>query len=71
VAGFLQLLHAAGWESAFSIVSPTELPQALAIQEPCLVVIDAEPSLDWEELVALRRDKQPVPVRGGPRTPAR
>jgi len=57
VAGFLQLLHAAGWESAFSIVSPVELPHALAIQEPCLVVIDAEPSLDWEELVALRSQK--------------
>jgi DNA-binding NarL/FixJ family response regulator len=57
VAGFLQLLHAAGWESAFSIVSPLELPQALAIQEPCLVVIDAEPSFDWQELVDLRRHK--------------
>ena len=57
VAGFLQLLHAAGWESAFSIVSPVELPQALAIQEPCLVVIDSEPSFDWQELVDLRRHK--------------
>jgi DNA-binding NarL/FixJ family response regulator len=57
VAGFLQLLHAAGWESAFSIVSPMELPQALAIQEPCLVMIDAEPSLEWQELVELRRNK--------------
>jgi hypothetical protein len=57
VAGFLQLLHSAGWESAFSIISPVELPHALAIQEPCLVVIDAEPSLDWEELVALRSQK--------------
>jgi hypothetical protein len=57
VAAFLQLLHAAGWESAFSIVSPLELPQALAIPEPCLVVIDAEPSFEWQEMVDLRRHK--------------
>jgi DNA-binding NarL/FixJ family response regulator len=55
IAGFFQLLHRAGLGNEFAIVSPTELALALTSQDTCLVVIDTEPWLDWEELIELRR----------------
>jgi DNA-binding NarL/FixJ family response regulator len=55
IAGFFQLLHGAGLGNEFAIVSPRELPLALTAQDACLVVIDTEPSLDWEGLIELRR----------------
>jgi len=55
VAGFYHLLDGAGLGNEFAIVSATELSLALTALDACLVVIDAGPSLDWEELTELRR----------------
>jgi DNA-binding NarL/FixJ family response regulator len=55
VAGFLQLLDGAALGNEFAIVSPTELLQAFHVPESCLMVIDIEPGLEWEDLIEARR----------------
>ncbi|PWT98548.1 MAG: hypothetical protein C5B51_29060 [Terriglobia bacterium] len=57
VAGFYQLLDSAGMGNQFAIASPTELLQVVPAEEACLVMVDAEPSLEWEELMEVCRSR--------------
>jgi DNA-binding NarL/FixJ family response regulator len=50
-------LRAAGLGAEYSLVTPSQLPQAVSAQSPDsqLVVVDAEPWLDWELLSFVRQ----------------
>ncbi len=54
VAGFLQLLDLAGLGNEFAIINPGDL--SAAVTNDCLLVIDVEPGLDWDELAGARRN---------------
>lgn len=53
VAGFRELLHWAGLGAERAVIGPDDLARHLVAHEPLLVVIDAQPNMDWKWLAHL------------------